>query len=210
LRLIVWIVAVIGVIAGIALVYDLWRRVRSGREAWTGKQSLEALALLVAVFAAAAPFLVESDGGDETDPAVEEYRRHVRATCTALDPTSDPVIEARNDDGTYDRGRLEQGLRNQLLGAEGVLDGLWVVPVPAQLADSAASAQSAADALMAATSAVIDQMTTELPATISVSELAAWIGQLNAELLPPSTAMEAAMSQLAGDTCQVPASPSPG
>jgi uncharacterized membrane protein YccC len=210
LRLIVWIVAALGVIAAIALVFDLWRRVRSGREPWTGKQSLEALALLVAIFAMATPVLVDSDSDDETDPAVVAYRQQVRATCTALRPASNPMVEAMNEDGTFDRGRLEQGLRNQLLGAQGVLDGLWAQPVPTELADTAASAHSAADALMAATSAAIDQMTTELPATIPFNDLAAWVGQLNAQLLPPSTTMEGAMSQLAGDTCQVPATASPG
>jgi hypothetical protein len=120
-----------------------------------------------------------------------------------LRPTTNPVMDAMNAGG-IDRDALANGLRNQITAATGVLEGLWSVTPPDELTGDVASARSSADTLMVAVNGQLDQMPSQYPATMTIQDLSAFSGQLDAALRGLGSEFEAAMSELAGEECAPP------
>jgi hypothetical protein len=198
-----WAITAVAIGAGLLLAVLLWRS-RPGP--WKPEHYIAAFGIVASLLIAAAPHLFAEQ---PVSAEVKQYRRNVQSTCEGLVPTTNPLLEAANGDGTFDRGRLEAGLRNQLATADGVLALLWAVSPPDELADDATAARQAGDALHAATQGKLDRMTDELPRTMSFVELAAWLGGLDAETRPAATQFETEMSALADDECRPPPTPQP-
>lgn len=199
-----WALTGVALAAAVVLVVRLWRTPGP----WKTEHYLTALGLVVVVVLAAAPHLFPADDGEESEE-VRRYRLPVQTACESIVPTGNPVEEAWNEDGTLDRGRLENGYRNQLATADGVLAALWARPVPAELTEDATAARAASDALSAATRGKLDLMADELPRTISSSQWADWWGSFGAVVGPPGTEFEVEMSALADDECRPPATQQP-
>ena len=203
-NLILWGVTALAAVAFVALALHLWRRLRAKRYRWGIGETFAALGLVVTVLLAVLPQLLASDD-DSVDPAVTAYQEQVAATCRALIPATNPLLEAMGDGLELDRARLEQGLRNQLTGSYGVLQNFWnTVGPPESLADQAERARADGNALLAATSDALNAMANELPASIPMTKAIAWLGAMDARLRPPASAFEASMSELAGQPCRAP------
>ena len=204
-ELILWGVTALAAVAFVALALHLWRRLRVNQYRWGIGETFAALGLVVTVLVAVLPQLLATDD-DSIDPAVVAYREQVAATCRALVPTTNPLLEAMGDGLQLDRTRLEQGLRNQLAGSYGVLQNFWNAAVrPESLADQAERARADGNALLAATSDELNALVSELPASIPMTQAIAWLsGAMDARLRPPASAFEASMSELAGQPCRAP------
>jgi hypothetical protein len=200
-RAVVWLVVVVAAVAAVALALRLWRSRTTAEGTWRTQDYLTALGLVVALLGIALPLLVVRNDDGES-PEVRRYREEVRAVCRGIQPTTNPLLEAMTPGGDVDRARLGQGFRNQLTGAQGVIAALWERTPPPELANDAAEARTAGDALFAATSEKLDRMASELPATIPFTDLAGYLGGMDAELRPVSSRFEGAISQLAGEDCR--------
>lgn len=184
------------------LVVQLVRMVRRNPGTWKPEQSLIALGLLVTLIVAVLPQLfADDDGGESAD--VTDYRERVRSACSTLRPTTNPLMDALNAGG-IDRDALANGLRNQITAAAGVLDGLWSVTPPGELSGDVASARSSADALFAAVNGQLDQMPSQYPATMTIQNVSAFSGVLDAAVRGLGSDFEADMSELAGEECAPP------
>jgi hypothetical protein len=199
-----WAITAVALGAGLVLAVLLWR---SKPGPWKPEHYIAAMAIVATLLVAAAPHLFPAEG--EESEEVRQYRQTVQAACKGLVPTTNPLLEAANQDGTFDRGRLQAGLQNQLTAADGVLGLLWAQPAPPELGDDATAAHQAGDALHAATQGVLDRMPDDLPRTISFPALAAYLGGMDVELRPSATRFESAMSALAGDECRPAPVPQP-
>jgi hypothetical protein len=148
-----------------------------------------------------------SAGPNPGNPAVAAYQQEVLAACrTANSGTSgNALIAAANNDGTFDRDRFTTALRAQITASNNVWQELWQHPVPNELQAKASAAQQATNDAITQTRAAVDKIPSQLPATFTAEQLAAFAGQLNAALQAPASRLEGAMSQLAGQPCGVPA-----
>jgi hypothetical protein len=148
-----------------------------------------------------------SAGSKPGDPAVAAYRQEVLAACRAAQSgaSGNALIAAANTDGTFDRGRLIAGLRDQITASSGVWEDLWRHPVPNELRAEASAAQQAANDEIAQTRAAVSKIPTQLPATFTFEEFAAFAGRLDAALRAPASRLEGALAELAGQPCGVPA-----
>jgi hypothetical protein len=200
-RAVVWLVVVVAAVAAVALALRLWRSRTTAEGTWRTQDYLTALGLVVSLLGIALPLLVARNDDGES-PEVRRYREDVRAACLGIQPTTNPLVEAMTPGGDVDRARLEQGFRNQLTGAQGVLAVLWARTPPPELANDASEARTAGDALFAATSEKLDRMASELPETIPFADLAGYLGGMDAELRPVSSRFEGTMSHLAGEDCR--------
>jgi hypothetical protein len=200
-RAVVWVVVVLAALAAVALAVRLWSSRKTAEGTWRTQDYLTALGLVVALLGIALPLIVAHNDDGES-PEVQRYREEVRAVCRGIQPTTNPLLEAMTRGGDIDRARLEQGFRNQLTGAQGVMATLWQQTPPPVLADDAVEARAAADALFAATSAKLDRMASELAETIPFADLAGYLGGMDAELRPASSRLDRAMSHLAGEDCR--------
>jgi hypothetical protein len=196
------LVAVAGVLA-VVMVVQLWRSRRTGGP-WDRRDSLAVLGLLVAFLGIVVPLLASDGAGGEEDPEVRSYRQEVGSACRSLAPTTNPLMDAMNDDGSVDRDKLLEGFRNQARAAEGVLDALWSKKIPEELADDARSAEASSRAYLTAARNAFDRIETEQPATMSFQQVSAVFGGMDAELRPAASEMESAMSRLAGRPCAAP------
>jgi hypothetical protein len=199
-----WAITVVALAAGVGLAVLLWR---SKPGPWKPEHYIAAFGIVASLLIAAAPHLFPAD--DEESEEVKQYRLTVQAACNGLVPTTNPLVEAQNPDGTFDRGRLQAGLQNQLTAADGVLALLWAQPAPPELTDDVTAAHQAGDALHAATQTKLDAMPDELPRTISFPALASYLGGMDAELRPTATQFESAMTTLAGEECRPTPTPQP-
>ena len=199
-----WAITVVALGAGVLLAVLLWR---SKPGPWKPEHYIAAFGIVASLLIAAAPHLFPAEG--EESEEVRQYRLTVQAACKGLIPTTNPLVEAQNPDGTFDRGRLQAGLQNQLTGADGVLALLWAQPAPAELTDDVTAAHQAGDALHAATQTKLDRMPDDLPRTISFPALASYLGTMNAELQPTATQFESAMTTLADEECRPTPTPQP-
>jgi hypothetical protein len=199
-----WAITVVALAAGVGLAVLLWR---SKPGPWKPEHYIAAFGIVASLLIAAAPHLFPA--GDEESEEVKHYRLTVQAACRGLVPTTNPLVDAANQDGTFDRSRLQAGLQNQLVAADGVLALLWAQPGPTELADDIAAAHQAGDALHAATQSKLDRMPDELPRTISFAQLGAYLGGMDAELRPSATQFESAMTALAAEECRPTPTPQP-
>jgi len=201
-RSIATIITAAFVLVAAVLVVQLVRMVRRNPGSWKPEQSLIALGLLVTLIVAVLPQLfADDDDGERAD--VTDYRERVRSACSTLRPTTNPLMDAMNAGG-IDRAALANGLRNQITAATGVLDGLWSVTPPDELTGDVAAARSSADSLFAAVNGQLDQMPSQYPATMTMQELSAFSGVLDAAVRGLGSEFEAAMSELAGEECAPP------
>jgi hypothetical protein len=145
-------------------------------------------------------------GSKPADPAVTAYRQEVLAACrTAQSGASgNALFAAANNDGTFDRSRFITALRDQITASSGVWEQLWRQPVPNELRAGASTARQAANDAIAQTRAAVDKIPTQLPATFTIEDFAAYAGKLNAALQAPASRLEGALSALAGQPCGVP------
>jgi hypothetical protein len=199
-RSIASIITVACVLVAAFLIVQLVRMVRRNPGSWKPEQSLIALGLLVTLIVAVVPQLFADDGDSA---AVTDYRERVRSACSSMRATTNPLMDAMNAGG-IDRDALASGLRNQVTAAAGVLDGLWAVAPPGELAADVAAAHSSADTLFAAVNGHLDQMPSQYAATMTIQDVSAFGGALDAGLRPLGAAFEAAMSELAGAGCAPP------
>lgn len=199
-RSIASIITVVCVLVAGFLIFQLVRMVRRNPGSWKPEQSLIALGLLVTLIVAVLPQLFAEDG---ESAAVTDYRERVRSACSSLRPTTNPLMDAMNAGG-MDRDALANGFRNQVTAAAGVLEGLWAVTPPSELADDVAAARSSADTLFAAFNGQLDQMQAQYPATMTIQDVSAFGGTLDAALRPLGADFEAAMSELADEECAPP------
>lgn len=203
-RQLAFVIAGVAAVIGVLLVIHLWRWSRAHPGQWGAGQSLTALGLVVSLLAVALP-LVAADGGD--DPAVAAYRQRASSTCASLQSSTNPLMDAMNDSGTIDRNRLEKGFRNQVKAAQGALATLWRTTPPDALADEAAAAQQAADDFFRTMNGELDRMRDELPRTMSLPQVSAYFGSLDAAVRPSASEFAAAMTELAGKQCGVTTAP---
>jgi hypothetical protein len=194
------IITVVCVLVAGFLIVQLVRMVRRNPGSWKPEQSLIALGLLVTLIVAVLPQLFADDG---ESAGVTDYRERVRSACSSMRATTNALMEGMSADG-IDRDALANGLRNQINAATGVLDGLWSVTPPGELAGDVATAQASGDTLFAATSGQVDQLQSQYPPTMTFQEVTAWAGVLDAALRPLGADFEAAMSELAGEECASP------
>jgi hypothetical protein len=159
-------------------------------------------------FLAAAYFVGNGPAGSKPgNPAVAAYRQRVLAACRAAQSgaSGNPLIAAANSDGTFDRGRLIAGLRDQITASNSVWEELWRHPVPNELRGEASAAQRAAKDKISQTRAAVNKIPSQLPAPFTFEEFAAFAGRLDAALRAPASRLEGAMAELAGQPCGVPA-----
>jgi hypothetical protein len=199
-----WAITAVALGAGLVLAVLLWR---SKPGPWKPEHYIAAFGIVASLLIAAAPHLFPANG--EESEEVKQYRLTVQAACKGLVPTTNPLLEAMNPDGTFDRGKLQAGLQNQLTAADGILALLWAQPPPRELGDDATAAHQAGDALHAATLSKLDSMPDDLPRTISFTALATYQGEMDAALRPSATEFESAMTTLAGDDCRPAPVPQP-
>jgi hypothetical protein len=199
-RSIASIITVACVLVAALLIVQLVRMVRRNPGSWKPEQSLIALGLLVTLIVAVVPQLFADDGESSS---VTDYRERVSSACSSMRATTNPLMDAMNAGG-IDRDALANGFRNQVTAAAGVLDGLWSVTPPVELAGDVAAAHSSADTLFAAVNAHLDQMPSQYPATMTIQDVSAFGGTLDAALRPLGADFEAAMSELAGEACAPP------
>ena len=156
----------------------------------------------------AAAFVVGSGptGSSPVNPAVVAYRQEVLAACrTAQSGASgNALMAAANSDGTFDRDRFMAALRDQITASSSVWQDLWKHPVPNELRAEASAAQQAANDEITQTRAAVDKIPTQLPATFTLQEFAAYAGKLDAALRAPTARLEGALAELAGQPCGVP------
>jgi hypothetical protein len=144
--------------------------------------------------------------GSKPDPAVTAYRQQVLAACRTAQggASGNALFAAANNDGTFDRGRFITALQDQITASSSVWDDLWRQPVPNELRAEASTARQAANDAIAQSRAAVDKIPTQLPATFTIEDFAAYAGKLNAALQAPASRLEGALSALAGQPCGVP------
>lgn len=197
-------IVAVAVLVALGLLVQLWRSRRSSPGPWSRQDSFTALGLLVAVLGIVVPLLVaDGEGADAESPEVHAYRQDVRSACASLHPTSNPLTDAMTGQN-FDRDRLLDGFRNQLRATSGVLDGLWAQQVPDELATEAHAARAAAQAFLRVSRQEFDRLEGQLPPQLSFQEVSALSGQLDADLRPASSRLDAAMSRLADQQCLGP------
>jgi hypothetical protein len=146
-------------------------------------------------------------GSTPVDPAVTAYRQEVLAACRTAQggASGNALIAAANNDGTFDRSRFIAGLQDQITASSAVWEDLWRHPVPNELQAEASAARQAANDAIAQTRAAVDKIPTQLPATFTLQEFAAYAGKLDAALRAQASRLEGALGALAGQPCGVPA-----
>jgi hypothetical protein len=146
---------------------------------------------------------------DKNEPPhdVVMYRQEVLAACQSFQTGSNSLLEAANNDGTFDRDRLIVGLRDQLRASRDVLDDLWSVQPPQDLADSAREARRAANELIARTPKEIDDAQAE-PLRLTIQQVAVIVRRFDTATRSAAAHFESTMTELAGEPCRAPAQPS--
>ena len=203
-ELVLWTLSGVAVAAGAWLLIYLLRQLRAKRYKWDLPAVLTALGLVATVVLGIVPHLFADDDEPPPDPAVVAYQREVAAACAALGATGNPVLEVMGSDLNVDRERLKQSLGNQLAGRYGVLQELWTTAPPESLTDEAETAREDGNAWLPAMSAIIGDVSTDLPASIPDTQVFAWLGGVDARLRPFISRFDASMSNLAGASCSPP------
>jgi hypothetical protein len=149
-----------------------------------------------------AGFLVPSDnGGGGASKEVRAYQQRVVAACRDL-VQSGGGLPPFNNDGTVDRDRYLEWLREQIATSEGILNALWERPVPDELKDERANARTDSRDLAKKAQVGLNQLKRALPGRFSlIPNPPAVISQANNELATSRASLNGSMSELAGQTC---------
>ncbi len=163
--------------------------------------------LLGAYFIRDQPQVAQPARPQEESQEVREYRTAAAVACANIGSKSSALLAASNDDGTFDRDRLQAAISAQLVGTQATIDQLWRRPVPKELAKDAQSARKVGDRYLEDYRAEIAAMPTELPKTTTFEELQQWASELSAKLRSSEVEFQTEMSRLAGSPCASPTEP---
>lgn len=161
-----------------------------------------ALGLVGVAFLVAAVVLRTDNGGGGTSKDVQAYRQRVVAACRDL-AQSGGGLPPFNDDGTVDRDRYLQWLREQVAASEGILKALWERPVPHEVKDERANARDDARDLAKKVQVGLNQLQQALPQRFPlIPNPPAVIQRVNTELATSSARLNGSLSELAGQPCR--------